>query len=205
MVVDMALGFAGMGRVFKKESTDPILNSLRRFLTGLDSVRDQSDYDQSHTGLCNWFTENIRTAEKKGKHPVPEGPCSYGQAAKVVNISAKVFVYYCGLPSADAAERLLPILHAAFDIKMIGHLKKRFPDANVTAADNKAVNRCEYELLRSLVAREIREDFGSAIHPVQYDDIIFRRVNRGQLRPPGQTGRPPLTISSALLVPTLIK
>jgi hypothetical protein len=50
--------------------------------------------------------QNIRTAEKKLKNGrvIPIGPSSYGHAAKVLDISAKVFVYYCGLPAPDGAK-----------------------------------------------------------------------------------------------------
>ena len=178
MIVDMALDFAGMARVFSKKSNEHILPKLREFFARLDCIQDRSGYDQFHAELCNWFTQNIRTAERKGKNPIPEGSCSYGQAAKVVNISAKVYVYYCALPSSNAAQVLVPMLHAALDEGMIEHLRKRFPGAGIQARTNKAVDRDEYERLRSHVAKEIQEDFRSEIFPVQYDDITFRRLNR---------------------------
>ena len=54
----------------------------------------------------------------------------------------------------------------------------RFPCAGITSENLEDVDREKYDKLQSLLHKEILEDFYSAIHPVEYDDIMFRRLNR---------------------------
>jgi hypothetical protein len=70
------------------------------------------------------------------------------------------------------------MLHGALDNQIIGHLTERFPEGGVRAKAIQDVDRIEYERLQLLLAKEIQEDFHSAIYPVQYDDLMFRRLNR---------------------------
>jgi hypothetical protein len=39
-------------------------------------------------------------------------------------------------------------------------------------------DRDEYDRLQILVRKDIRENYRDEIHPVQYDDLAFRRLNR---------------------------
>lgn len=180
MVIEMALDFAGMTRVLTKGSSSRIIEQLAHLFAKLDPIRDQTGYDRLHADFCQWFTANIQTAEKKLKNGRIKlaCPCSYGQAAKVLDITAKVYVYYCGEPSPDIAQLLLPLLHGALDTQIVDHLKHRFPGAAIKATSILDINRAEYEHLQLLVQRAIQEDFKSEIYPVQYDDIMFRRLNR---------------------------
>lgn len=180
MIIEMALDFAAMTRVLSKGSNPQIIPKLDELFAGLDSIHEPSMYDQRHAEFCAWFTEKIDTAEKKLKNGriKPAGPSSYGHAAKVLDITAKVYVYYCAQPSPEVAQMIVPMLHGALDNQIIGHLIQRFPKAGITAETINNVDRGEYEKLQSLVNTEIREDFNSEIYPVQYDDILFRRLNR---------------------------
>jgi hypothetical protein len=56
--------------------------------------------------------------QKTGKIK-PSVACSYGHGAKVLDVAAKVYVYYCGEPSAEIAARLLPMLQAGLDTPMM--------------------------------------------------------------------------------------
>jgi len=180
MIVGMAIDFAGMTRVFAEGSNTKIFLKLEELLADLDRVSSRQEYDDLHAKFCAWFTQNIRTAEKTLKNGAikPEGPASYGQAAKVLDISAKVFVHYSGLPSAEKASGLLPILHGAIDTQILKHLKKRFRKSGVRATTIEEINCSEYQLLQSLIGNEIQEDFKAEICPVQYDDILFLQLNR---------------------------
>lgn len=180
MILDMALDFAGMTRVLSKGSNPRIIEQLERLFTKMESVRDQSEYDRLHAEFCSWFIQNICVAEKKLKSGriIPERKSSYGHAAKVLDITAKVYVYYCAQPSPEVAQRLVPLLHGALDNQILGHLKRRFSDAGIKSTSIMDTDRDEYEQLQSLVRKGIQQDFNSEIHPVQYDDIMFRRLNR---------------------------
>ncbi len=180
MIIDMAIDFAGMTRVLVTRSNAKIFGKLEALFAELVQVSSKERYDQLHLSFCDWFIQNILTAEKKLKNGriKPVGPCSYGHGAKVLDITSKVFVYYCGLPSPERARELVPMLHAAIDNQILDHLKRRFPTAGVEATSIADMNRADYELLQSLIATEIREDFNSKIYRVQYDDILFLRLNR---------------------------
>jgi len=169
-----------MTRVFQKGSQAQILARLGQFFVGLPRVvHDGENYDQLHADFCEWFIQNISTAERKRHGKIaPAGKSSYGQAAKVLNISAKVYVCYCGQPSNDIAQAIVPMLHAALDNKMVRRLARRVPKAGINVDSLTEIDRAKYEKLRLLLGAEIQEDFDSKICPVEYDDIIFRRVNR---------------------------
>jgi hypothetical protein len=179
MVLEMALEFAGMTRVFSKRSERKILPKLQEFMERV-AARPE-DYDESHAEFCDWFIKNVTQAAKKqtknGRGAIPERTSSYGQAAKVLNIVAKVHFYYCQ-PQFETPPSLVPRLHAALDNGMIKRLARRFRKPELKSKGLNEIDRADYEQLQDLVAEEIRRDFNSEIHPVQYDDIIFRRLNR---------------------------
>ena len=94
----MALEFTAMIRIFIEGSKGHIVTKLEEFFHGLDKIRNPDDYEARHRSFCEWFTQNVPAAEKKLKNArvQPREPSSYGQAAKVLDIAIKVYVYYCG-------------------------------------------------------------------------------------------------------------
>jgi hypothetical protein len=104
----------------------------------------------------HWFVQNLSTAEKKkdGQLIKPSRPCSYGHAAKVLDIAAKVYVYYCGLPASAVAVRVLPWLHAAVDTGMMAGLNRRY-SVGLHAKTIEGVDADEYARLQARVARDI--------------------------------------------------
>ena len=83
--------------------------------------------------------------------------------------------------SSEARQERLPItpmLHGAVDTPIMSHLASRFPNAGVTSRTIEQVDRDGYQRLQSLVAQDIEGNFQSEILPVQYDDIMWRRLNR---------------------------
>jgi hypothetical protein len=99
MVIEMALDFTAMTWLFPTGSTTKILQRLEAAFAGFDRIREQKDYDQMHAEFCVWFTQNIDRAQKKKQREkfAPVLKSSYGQAAKVLDIAAKVYVYYCAM------------------------------------------------------------------------------------------------------------
>jgi hypothetical protein len=179
-IVDMGLAFSAMTRVFSEGSKPNITEKLEQLFAGLDETNVKTDYERVHADFCNWFTQNICSAERKLKNGriKPSCECSYGQAAKVLDISAKVYVYYCAQPSPETARTLVPMLYGAVDTQMMQHLSSRFPGAGIRSKTIEQVDRDEYQRLQALLIKEIAQDFDSEIHPVQYDDIMWRRLNR---------------------------
>lgn len=174
-IIELCLGFSAMTRVFAKGSEDLVLPRLEEFVAALDSVQRMEDFEPLHAEFCDWFTRTLRTAPKQYKNggTKPSCACSYGQAAKVLDVAAKVYVHYCGLPSPEGANRLLPLLHAALDTHMM--------DALGVVATLQQIGVAEYQDLQRRVARAIGD---SNVHPVEFDDVMWRRLNRTDARQP---------------------
>lgn len=174
-IIDMAITFTAMTRVFAKGSKPKIAAKLERSFGLLAGVAGQDDFEKIHAEFCEWFAKNI-SSSKKERHAA-----SYGQAAKVFSIALKVYVYYCNLPDPETSARLLPWLHAGVDTKMMNYLKQHYPDAKIKAATIEAVGKLEYVALRKLVAKDIETNFENRILPVHYDDIMWYCFNRPTL------------------------
>jgi hypothetical protein len=183
-VLDMAFTFAAMNRVFERGAKERIVQRLEMTLSRLTEVADQSGFDKVHRRFCEWFTKEINTAARRGrgKQVRPSRPSSYGHAAKVFDVASKVYVYYCHLPERKTAERLLPFVHSAVDTAMMSDLKKRYPKNELKARTIGDVAQTDYYVLQKLISKHNEEEFGHAsLHPVQYDDIVWERLNRRRL------------------------
>jgi hypothetical protein len=179
-VIDMAVTFTAMIRVFEEGSKQKIAERLEESFRKLAEVADKEAFERVHSEFCEWFGKNVVTAKrvlrnKKEKH---SQPVSYGHAAKVFDIAVKVYVYYCHLPSCDAAEKLLPLLHGAVDTPIMKNLKSMYPDSSAKSETIESVGKSEYAALQGLVAKHIDEKFEKKIYPAQYDDIMWHRLNR---------------------------
>jgi hypothetical protein len=179
-VIDMAITFSAMNRVFEEGSKQKIAQKLENSLGLLTAVDGKDAFEKVHSEFCKWFIKNVSTAEKvlKNKKIKKSQSASYGQAAKVFNIAGKVYAYYCHLPDCESAANLLPVLHAAVDTLMMKNLKKEYPKENIKAETIEAVSKSEYFALQKLVAKHIEDEFNNLILPVQYDDIMWHRLNR---------------------------
>jgi hypothetical protein len=182
-IIEMGLAFTAMMRLFVKGSNNRIAAKLEELFLLLVDVRSAGEYDVRHRSFCDWFIRHVRTAEKKhlNGRVRAEGPSSYGQAAKVLDIAAKVYFHYCSQPTAEIAARMVPFLHGAIDTPILKHLKKsERARARVRAATIKEVDEDTYQHLQSLLARKSKnESSNRKLHAVEYDDILWRRLNRG--------------------------
>lgn len=177
-IIEMALGFTAMIRIFSKGSKPRIEAKLEEFFSRLAEVRTRADYQARHRSFCEWFTRKIRTAEKRLKNGKvqPSQPSSYGQAAKVLDIAIKVYVYYCAQPTVQTAQRILPFLNGAVDTPIMKYLRKsKCTTATIRATTIKEVDETEYQALQALV---LAESCARKMHPVQYDDLMWRQLNR---------------------------
>ncbi len=180
-ILDMALTFSAMGRVFERGSKPKIVERLNDAFAMFGDVRVQTDFERVHDDFCSWFPGAIRTASRKsrGRGSTKARPASYGHAAKVFDVASKVYVYYCHLPSRQIATSLLPFLHGAIDTAIMENLKERYRECEVAATDLGEIGRTEYRVLQGLIARHIEEEFSDvSLLPVQYDDIMWCRLNR---------------------------
>lgn len=179
-VIDMAITFCAMNRVFETGSKQKIAEKLEDSFGLLAGLESQKDFEKVHSEFCEWFVKNISTAKwvLKNQESKKSRTASYGQAAKVFDVALKVYVYYCDLPNCESAAKLLPLLHAAVDTLMMRNLRKKYPKDSIKAQTIKGVGKTEYFALQKLVAKHIEDKFDNQILPVQYDDIVWYWLNR---------------------------
>jgi hypothetical protein len=180
-IIDMAISFTAMTRVFKEGSKQRIAAKLENTLGSLSNIDGKDEFEKIHSDFCEWFVRNISTARRvrKDKRIKESGPASYGQAGKVFDVALKVYIYYCQYPDCETALRLMPLLHAGIDTKMMKALKEDYPEANIQAETIEAISKSDYVSLQNLVVKHIEDKFQNQIMPVQYDDIMWYRLNRG--------------------------
>ena len=181
-VIDMALTFTAMIRLFEKGSKSKISKKLYEEFQKLKEIRGVGDFQSFHDGFCEWFTNNIRVAQKERNGRVIKkcGFSLYGHAAKLLNVALKVYVYYSGLPDRETSEALIPFLHTAIDNPILRHLKEVFPSEMVNSNTVEQIDKETYKKLQQLVKADIRTTFADGIVPTQYDDIMWYRLNREQ-------------------------
>jgi hypothetical protein len=170
-IVTMAIGFTAMMPLFQDLSADLIKRKLTDFFEGLERIVSDQDFNKMHREFCQWFVKTIRLVNTQ------ERP-SYGQAAGALDLSLKVYVYYCRMPSPEKAESLIPRLNGAIDTSILRHLFKRvegnygkpYPPHHLWTIN--MVDKEDYDFLQKVIRQEIRDSFQDELSPVQYDDII---------------------------------
>jgi len=58
-IIEIALHFSAMTRVFAKQSHTKILKHLEQIFNQVHRLTTQSEYDTLHAGFCDWFVKNI--------------------------------------------------------------------------------------------------------------------------------------------------
>ena len=179
-IIDMGLTFSGMVRLFSKGSKDEIVKLLSECLNKLPKIESQDDYSKMHKEFCEAFYGKINTASKvlKNKKTKESKPASFGQAAKILDVVAKVHVHYSDLPNSDVADKVKPFLNGPIDNQIMVYLKEKYKEPKISATTIGAIDEAQYKKLQGLVRRDIRERFKSEIFPVEFDDIIWKEKNR---------------------------
>jgi hypothetical protein len=180
-IIDMALGFTAMTRIFSAKSKAKIEAQLEVLFTSLTEINTRAEYEARHRSFCEWFAQEIRTAEKRLKNGKlqPSEPSSYGQGAKVLDIAIKVYVYYCAQPTAQVAQRIVPLLNGAVDVPILKVLKKsEYATDTIRATTIKEIDEAAYLTLQAVV---LAESHIHEVYPVQYDDIMWAALKRGKL------------------------
>ena len=169
-IIDMAVGFTAMLRVFEKGSASRIKMMLRRTLDKLNGVRTRRQFEDVHRRFCRAFTRNVRMAKTGAS-------ASYGHGAKVLDVTLKACIYYCSLPSPETARRIYPLLHLASDTPMMNHLEQKYA-LGLLASSIAQISEPDYKLLQDAADQEIASAFGGRITRVELDDVLWRRLNR---------------------------
>jgi len=181
-IIDMALTFTAMIRVFEKKSKERITDKIYELSKKLEEIHTKEQFEEIHSEFCHWFVAEIKTAERilKNKARKEARPASYGHAAKVFDIVMKVYVYYSQLPTKSAADLLRPWLHAGVDTPMMKYLNDKFPSDTVSSQTVEQIDKKAYEKLQILVQRDISKSFNGEIFPVQFDDVMWNKLNRNE-------------------------
>ncbi len=164
-IIDMAFWYTVMGRLFEEGQATVIKQKLLTTARTLIEAESKEEFDDQHKSFCHWMMKNIQLRPTM-KQPHP----SFGHCAKILDITMKVLSHYChyGNPA---------FVNSAIDNQFIKHLKKKYGVCshikNLGDIDEPA-----YEELQQCISREIEEDFDNQIMPVQYDDIMWERLNR---------------------------
>lgn len=181
-IIDMAITFTAMVRVFEKKSKKRIADKLYKVAEQLEDIHTREQFEKVHREFCHWFVAAINTAERNLTNQTKKEAraASYGHAAKVFDIVMKVYVYYSQLPTKSAAERLIPWLHAGVDTPIMKYLNEKFPSDAVPSQTVEQVDKKTYARLQKLVQRDISESFNGEIVPVQFDDVKWNELNRNK-------------------------
>lgn len=160
-IIEISITISAMLRLFEKGSKQKIVNELFDKFQSLHKIETNSDYELFHRRFCDWFMRNIKSARKKLKNGrVKESHYAYyGHAAKVLDVSLKVIVYYSGLPTIHDAERILPLLNCAIDTPLLKHLKTTFPSEGVMQTTVETIDRTTYVKLQELIKIDIGRRF----------------------------------------------
>ena len=174
-IIDMAVGFTAMTPLFQDRSADLIKEKLADLFEGFDRIGSDQDFSKMHRDFCQWFIKTIRLVKT-------EEPSSYGQAAKVLDLALKVYVYYCKMPSPAKAESLIPRLNGVIDTPILRILYKKLEDIYRKSYPPhylwtiKMIDREDYDLLQKVIRQDIWDSFNNKIFAVQYDEIVGRRL-----------------------------
>jgi hypothetical protein len=172
-IIDMAVSFSSMARVFKEGSIDDIEKKLYVDIKKFYSIKSKHEFNERHKNFCLWFTRTILTSKKKKNN---SNHTSFGQAAKVLDIVLKVYFYYCHLPSKETSSRIIPWLNGAIDTKILEKIKsksnKSFPAGVKSIAD---IDKETYEKLQEIINDKSNK---SKKLPVEYEDALWRKLNK---------------------------
>ena len=157
-----------------------ILKQLDSTLGRRPEVRTAVEYNDLHQSFCDWFTSEIWTTGRVRNGTVIKhaGPATYGHAAKVLDVTSKVYVYYSRLPDNETANRIVHFLKTGIDGPILKHLRETYADEKISAVNVADIDQSLYQRLQGLILTDISNQFEGAILLCQYDDIMWDRFNR---------------------------
>jgi len=166
-MVDMGLRYSGMIRLYKKGTKQKLINKILKLLPQISNADSSEVFEKYHYAFCRWATKNILSS----KSILNEENISYGQAAKTLDVTLSVLLYYCNWPNQTRSKKLIKWIHAAIDTDMMKYLKKYYKnDLKEWPTTVKDVDRVTYRKLQDLVKRFISEEDPEIELPVQFDD-----------------------------------
>jgi hypothetical protein len=169
-IIDMAYGFTAMQRNFEANSSPRIKAKLFEAAIQLNRIKGEDEFKSKHREFCYWMMKNVKTAVgRKNEWP------SFGQSAKILDITLKVVAYYCHL----CKDEILFYLNSAIDTPILKQIKQKSALSQLRGIQSiSQIDEEIYHLLQEQIRLEIDEVYGGKILTVQYDDIVWRSLNR---------------------------
>ena len=183
-ILGLAVSASAMMRVFEKGSGEEMTKKLGSCINKFLECKNQEEFDRKHEEFCEWATENIKTAERKRKGKIIKEsvPISWGQAAKTIDVTLKVYFYYCRLPFLETSQKIIHLLHGAIDTALLKHLKRNYPSQMLSQIYSlEDINKEKYIELQKMIEMDIKESFDGKLYPVEYDDIMWRKLNKQKM------------------------
>ncbi len=180
-IVDMALSFSAMMRLFREGSKEIFHNQIMDYLPRFINAKSEDEFKAVHHDFCLWGTTAINTAEKEQKDGSIKNsaPASYGQIAKTLDVVLHVVIHYAHHPNNETAKAISKWLNTAMDTKMMAFLSDCYPDAlKPWPKTIEQVNKKEYEAIQKTVRLFIQEEHLGKIRPVDVDDVYWEVLNR---------------------------
>lgn len=173
-IIDMAITFSAMTRVFEAKSIKRIRKKLYECIKEFSSVTTKDEFKMKHEKFCEWFINNIKTSKKTQHNKLRK--VTFGQAAKVLDVVLKVYIYYCNLPSDKVSSRIMPWLNGAIDTKILKKIKPKSKNSLLTKVKTIAdIDKGDYKELQEILNNK---SIKCKMFPVQYEDVLWRKLNR---------------------------
>lgn len=186
-IVDMALGFTAMMRLFDEGSKETIQAEILRRLPRFYTSRSEEEFKAAHHSFCVWGVETIKRTKGKGTSKSSKGfsLTSYGHMAKTLDVVLHVVIHYAHQPNCETANTLSKWLNPAMDTRMMAFLAGCYPDAlKPWPKTIEQVKEEDYQVIQQMVRQFIKEEHAGKILPVDFDDIYWEVLNRKVVRPP---------------------
>lgn len=180
-IVDMALSFSAMMRLFEEGSKEKIQIEILERLPRFFEAGSETEFRSAHNDFCEWGIENIiRTdREKDGELVKEKGQPSYGQMAKTLDVVLHVVIHYTHQPDCEPAQTLSKWLNPAMDTKMMTFLAGCYPDVlKPWPKTIEQVGKAEYKAIQHTVRQFVKEEHKDKVLPVDFDDIYWEALNR---------------------------
>ena len=183
-IIDMAVLFSGMIRVLKKGSKDRIVEKIKDSINEFFNLSGKKDYIKKHENLCMKIIEDKKIKTAKG-----DDSLSWGQSAKIVDITMKVIFYYCKLPSEEYALKILPWLNGPIDSKILRYIKHQIKEGHLKKYENiyyekiaeiqslKDIDKQKYRLLQKIFL-DCKERGNENMSLIEYEEIIWWNLKK---------------------------
>jgi len=180
-MVDMALSFSAMMRLFEEGSKEIIQTEILERLPRFFKAVSEAEFWAAHNDFCEWGVMKITRTdrEKDGEVVKEKGPASYGHMAKILDVVLHVVIHYAHRPDCEPAETLSKWLNPAMDTRMMAFLAGCYPDAlKPWPKTIEQVGKDEYKAIQHTVRQFVKEEHKDKILPVDFDDIYWEALNR---------------------------